>query len=138
MSTRPLLLFDGECSLCSSAVQFVLRHERDQELQFAPLQSAVAQRLLSEHGLDPAALDTLVVLADGRALVRSDAALELARNMGPWRLLRGLRVVPRFVRDAVYNWIARHRYRWFGKLEACWMPRPKDRERFVDLGAEIA
>jgi predicted DCC family thiol-disulfide oxidoreductase YuxK len=89
MSTRPLLLFDGECSLCSSAVQFVLRHERDQELQFAPLQSAVAQRLLSEHGLDPAALDTLVVLADGRALVRSDAALELARHMGPWRLLRG-------------------------------------------------
>ena len=133
MSPRPLLLFDGECSLCSSAVQFVLQHERDAELQFAPLQGAVAQRLLAEHGLDPAALDTLVVIAEGRALVRSDAALELARHMGPWRMLRGLRIVPRSVRDAVYNWIARHRYRWFGKLETCWMPRPQDRERFVDL-----
>ena len=131
---QPLLLFDGECSLCSSAVQFVLKHERDQELRFAPLQSEVGQAALADHGLDPEVLDTLVVVADGRALVRSDAAFELARHLGPWRALRVLRFVPRGLRDWVYGFIAKRRYKWFGKRDACWMPRPEHQDRFLDIG----
>lgn len=134
-TAAPLLLFDGECSLCSSAVQFVLRHERDAELRFAPLQSAVGQERLRAHGLADAELDSLVVIVDGRALVRSNAALELARHLGPWRMLRVLRFVPRRLRDWVYDWIARNRYRWFGKRDACWMPQPEQRGRFLDVGA---
>jgi len=131
---HPLLLFDGECSLCSSAVQFVLKHERDSELRFAPLQGEVGRSTLSAHGLDPETLDTLVVVAEGRALVRSDAAFELVRHLGPWRVLRALRIVPRGLRDWVYDFVAKRRYRWFGKRDACWMPQPEHRGRFLDVG----
>lgn len=128
----PIILFDGVCNLCNASVQWVLRRDRAGQFRFAALQSETGQRLLAAHGLAQVSFDT-VVLADGdRIFTRSDAALEIARRLGaPWSGLALLRWIPRRLRDAVYNWVARHRYRWFGRQEACLLPRPEWKERFV-------
>ena len=127
-----IIVFDGLCNLCSGSVQFVLRHNRRADLKFAPAQSARGSELLARHGFDPQQLETFVVLVDGRALVRSAAALEIARHLDwPWRALRWLRVLPRGVRDPLYNFIARNRYRWFGRRAQCLAPSASDRARFL-------
>lgn len=129
--TGPTLLFDGVCNLCNGAVQFVLDHERDHTLRFAALQSPEAKDLLGDHPL-PAGLDSVLLVEGGEVFAHSDAALRVARHLRmPWRLLGVFRVVPRFVRDAVYRFVARHRYRWFGKSETCRIPTPELRARFL-------
>lgn len=135
-SGPPTLLFDGVCNLCSGSVRWVIRHDPQALFRFASLQSAVAQDLLRRHGRPHAASDRLdsVVLVDGdRLWVKSDAALEVLRRIGGgWALLRVLRLVPRPIRDAVYDWVASHRYRWFGKRDECWLPTPELSRRFLD------
>ncbi|HEV2843602.1 MAG TPA: thiol-disulfide oxidoreductase DCC family protein [Thermoanaerobaculia bacterium] len=130
--TYPIVLFDGVCNLCSTSVQFILQRDPTGKFRFASLQSDLAQRLLTEHGLDPKALDSVVVI-DGDHLYReSDAALRIARDMkGAWKALAVFRVIPRSVRDWAYRLIARNRYRWFGKKESCWLPTPEVRGRFL-------
>lgn len=136
VSGSPTLLFDGVCNLCSGSVRWVIRHDPQALFRFASLQSAIAQDILKQHGCPPAACDALdsVVLVDGdRLWVKSDAALEVLRRIGGgWAFLRVLRIVPRPIRDAVYGWVARHRYRWFGKRDECWLPTPELRRRFLD------
>jgi predicted DCC family thiol-disulfide oxidoreductase YuxK len=126
------VIFDGLCKLCTGSVAFILRHERDQVLRFAPLQSEAGKRLMAEFGIDPSQMNTFVVIADGKAYVRSDAAIRLARFLsGGWRLLGLLRIVPRPVRDYVYDVVARNRYRWFGRRETCMAPAPGLEKRFL-------
>lgn len=128
----PVLLFDGVCNLCNASVQWVLLHDRRGQFRFAALQSDTGQRLLQKFGLSPEQFDSVVLVDGDRIFLRSDAALETARRLGlPWSLLNGFRIVPRFVRNAVYDWIARNRYRWFGRQDECLLPRPEWRERFV-------
>lgn len=127
------MLFDGVCRLCTGSVAFVLRHEQGRVLRFAPMQSQAGMRLMREFGIDPAQTRTFVVIADGRAYVRSDAAIRVARFLrGPWKLLGVVRIVPRPIRDWAYDVVARNRYRWFGRYEACMVPAPELRERFID------
>ncbi len=127
-----ILLFDGVCHLCAGSVQWVLKRDRAGLFRFASLQSEVGQQLLKDLGI-PETMDTVVVVVGDRAYVRSDAALEVVRRLGfPWSLLAVFRVVPRSIRDVVYDWIAHHRYRWFGRSETCWMPRAEWRERFLE------
>ncbi|MDX1912688.1 MAG: thiol-disulfide oxidoreductase DCC family protein [Saprospiraceae bacterium] len=128
----PILLFDGVCNLCNASVQWVLLHDHQQTFRFAALQSPVGQQILERHGLSGESLDT-VVLADGDQIyVRSDAPLHVFRRLGGgWQLLYGLRWIPRIIRDAVYRFIARNRYRWFGRQESCLLPRPEWRGRFL-------
>jgi predicted DCC family thiol-disulfide oxidoreductase YuxK len=134
-STHPTLLFDGVCNLCSGSVQFILKRDRQGHFRFASLQSEVGKRLMTEHGLDPDALSSVVLIEEGRAYQESTAALRIARHLpGAWKLLRVLSVIPRPLRDAAYRLIARNRYRWFGKTEACWLPTPELRARFLDAG----
>lgn len=131
---RPVVLFDGVCNLCNSAVQFVLDRDPDGRFRFASLQSEPAAELLRAHGLSPPAGDpeSIVLIEDGRAYQSSTAALRIARRLpGAWKLAYALIVVPSFVRDAVYRWIARNRYRWFGKSEQCRVPTPQLRARFL-------
>lgn len=129
---HPIVLFDGVCNLCSGSVQFILKRDPKGTFRFASLQSDAGRRLMLEHGLDPDALSSVVVIEDGRAYQESSAALRIARHLpGAWKLLRVFTVVPRSLRDAVYRWIARNRYRWFGKTEACWLPTPELRARFL-------
>jgi len=130
---RPLLLFDGDCSLCSAAVKFVLRWERRPDLAFLPLAEARAQALLASRGLDPATCDSVVLWDEQGLWLRSDAALRVAAGLRwPWSLGRWLRVVPRRARDWLYDALARRRKRWFGRPSECWLPPPAQRARFLD------
>jgi predicted DCC family thiol-disulfide oxidoreductase YuxK len=128
----PILLFDGVCNLCHGAVQWVLAHDRAGRFRFASLQSETGLALLRQHGLEGAALDSVVLIDGGRAYTHSAAVLRAAQLLGgPWAALSVFRFLPRSWRDGVYNWVARNRYRWFGRQESCWLPRPEWKERFL-------
>ncbi|HCN28087.1 MAG TPA: hypothetical protein DIT64_04770 [Verrucomicrobiales bacterium] len=127
-----LLLFDGVCHLCDSTVQFVLRHDTSGRIHFCPIQSETGSRLYREHGFDPAAPHTMLLLTPDGALRESDAAIEIARLLGGiWRLALVLKIIPRPLRDAAYRFIASRRYRWFGRHGACLVPLPEWRARFL-------
>ncbi|HEX2568169.1 MAG TPA: thiol-disulfide oxidoreductase DCC family protein [Polyangia bacterium] len=136
-TASPIVLFDGVCNLCNAAVNFILDHERSGALRFASLQSDAARALLAEHGAPVEQLrqgdpDTMMLLEGGRVFDRSAAALRVARHLRwPWRALGVFLLVPRPLRDLVYRWVARNRYRWFGKSDACRMPSPALRARFL-------
>jgi predicted DCC family thiol-disulfide oxidoreductase YuxK len=128
-----LLLFDGVCHLCDGVVGFLLQRDPAGRLHYAPIQSALGVRLYHEHGLDPERPDTFLLLTPSGAFQRSDAVLEIARLLGgAWRLLLALKLLPRPLRDAAYNALARRRYRWFGRADACLLTRPEWRDRFVE------
>jgi predicted DCC family thiol-disulfide oxidoreductase YuxK len=128
----PILLFDGVCNLCNSSVQWVLAHDVAAVFSFASLQSDDGQAILRTHGLDPAALDTVVLVEGTRHWTHSDAPLEVARRLGGlWSLFYVFKIVPPFLRNAMYRFIARNRYRWFGQREACMLPRPEWEARFL-------
>jgi predicted DCC family thiol-disulfide oxidoreductase YuxK len=134
-SSRPVLFYDGSCGFCDATVQFVLRHDRSRVLRFAPLQGAHAAELLRQH-TELAHVDSVIWLEGDRqsvALVRSDAILQIARYLGfPWSLLLIGRVVPRGLRDRLYDFVARHRKRIMRTPAACDIPTPSVRARFLD------
>lgn len=128
-----VVLFDGVCNLCNSSINFVIDRDPRGRLAFASLQSPAGQALLAEHGLPTSDFDTMVLIESGRTYLRSSAALRvLGKLRMPWRLLYPLLLIPPFVRNPVYNFIARRRYRWFGRLDACRVPTPELRRRFLD------
>ena len=132
-SAHPVLLFDGVCNLCNGSVQFILRRDPEARFRFASLQSAVGQRYLDELRIGRQALDSMILIEGGRWFRESDAALRIARLLpGPWKMLGLFRLLPRPLRDRLYRFIARNRYRWFGKRESCWLPTPELRGRFLD------
>ena len=123
------MLFDGVCNLCNGFVQFILRRDRSGRFQFASLQSGTARQLL--NGDVP--VETVVLIEEGKTFVKSAAALRILRRLRfPWPLLYVFIVVPRGLRDIVYDWVARHRYGWFGKRDACMLPSPHWRGRFLE------
>jgi predicted DCC family thiol-disulfide oxidoreductase YuxK len=134
----PVVLFDGVCNLCNSSVNFVIDHERDRDVRFASLQSEAGSELLERVGrkLPEGDPESIVVVEGGRVFERSAAILRIARHLRwPWRVLAAMAVVvPRPLRDVVYRWIARNRYRWFGKSDVCRVPTPELRERFLPGG----
>jgi predicted DCC family thiol-disulfide oxidoreductase YuxK len=131
-----IILFDGACNLCSGAVRFVIARDPHARCRFASLQSDAARAACARVGYDlPASAtpSTIVVIEGGRALERSDAVLAIARRMRfPWPVLGVFRVLPRGLRDVLYGFVARHRYRWFGRTEACMAPTSELRGRFLD------
>jgi predicted DCC family thiol-disulfide oxidoreductase YuxK len=137
--SQTLVLYDGVCGLCNRLVGFLLRHDRKDQFRFAPLQSPLAQTLLRRYGLDPKDFDSVVVIADfgqpaERVLTRSAAALlSLDRVGGVWRLAGIAKLIPHPLGEALYKFIARHRYRVFGKFEACPLPKADDRARFLSM-----
>lgn len=127
-----LLLFDGVCHLCNGVVQFILPRDPRGLIHFCPIQSELGSRMYREHGLDPAQPHTMLLLTPEGARKESAAALEIARLLGgAWRLAGVFRIIPGPLRDAAYRLIARNRYRWFGRDDACMMPRPEWRGRFL-------
>ncbi|HEU0013724.1 MAG TPA: thiol-disulfide oxidoreductase DCC family protein [Longimicrobium sp.] len=128
----PIVLYDGVCGLCDRSVQLILRNDRRGRFRFAALQSDAGRALLEKFGLSPEALDSVVLVEGDQAWRRSRAALRIARRMdAPWPLLWPLTIVPRPVADFFYNLVAKNRYRIFGKLDACMIPPPEVRERFL-------
>lgn len=130
---HPILFFDGHCNLCSGAVQWFLKRDRRGVLRFASLQSELARKLLPPLGVDPGQLSSLVLYKGGKAHTHSSGALRAYRLLGGiYRPLSALGLAfPRLLRDGVYDFIARNRYRWFGRSEECWLPRPEWKQRFV-------
>lgn len=128
-----VVLFDGVCNLCTASVQFVIQRDSRKRFRFASLQSAVAQHLLAGHATQGTRLDSVILIAGGRIYHRSSAALLIARRLdGFWPLLSVLLLIPRPLRDALYDWIGRRRYRFFGRRQLCWTPNPEIAERFLD------
>lgn len=130
---HPVILFDGVCNLCSSVVQFIIKKDSAHVFRFASLQSTIAKEMLKQHHLPENAMNTFVLIENGKAYTHSTGALRITKHLkGAWPLLYSLIVVPRVIRDAVYNFISRKRYNWFGKKQSCWIPRPEWRELFLE------
>jgi predicted DCC family thiol-disulfide oxidoreductase YuxK len=128
-----VVLFDGVCNFCNASVNFLLDHDPQHRLRFAALQSQAGQALLHRFKLPTSHFDTLVLVDGPRCYTRSDAALRIAGRLGGWwPLLSAFLLVPPFLRDGAYDLLARNRYRWFGKREACRMPTPDLRARFLE------
>jgi predicted DCC family thiol-disulfide oxidoreductase YuxK len=129
---NPVVLFDGVCNLCNGSVQFIIARDPSARFRFAPLGSAAAQSLINESKAGGPLPDSIVLMEHRQMYTRSTAALRMTRGLRfPWPLLYGLIVVPRPLRDTVYDLIARNRYRWFGKRDTCMMPTPELRARFL-------
>jgi predicted DCC family thiol-disulfide oxidoreductase YuxK len=127
------ILFDGVCNLCNALVQFVIARDPSARFHFAALGSEAAAALLRDAGAADPLPDSMVLVEDRRVYLRSDAALRVARRLRfPWPAAYALVVVPRFVRDRVYDFIAARRYRWFGRRESCMVPTPDLKRRFLD------
>ena len=128
---KTIVLFDGVCNLCNGVVQFIIRNDQAGVFQFASQQSEAGQKLLELHKLP--AMDTVVLIDGDKVFTRSDAVLEILRRLpARWSWLSAFRIVPKFLRDAVYKLIGRYRYNIFGRREACWLPTPELRARFLD------
>jgi len=126
-----LILFDGVCVFCSRWVRFVIDHDPERRFRFLPIQSEAGRALAERYGIDPEARQTNAVVLDGRIFFKSDSALTVLGALPRTRALAGLKVVPRLLRDPVYDLIARNRYAIFGRTDACMVPSPGDRERFL-------
>lgn len=130
---NPVILFDGTCRLCNGVVQFVVRRDPGGRFRFLPIQSARGSAAYRAAGLDPERPDTLAVWLDGSAYTRSDAVLVIAGGLGwPWSMAKAGSVLPRRLRDWLYDVVARNRYRIFGRYEACLLPTPEIRSRFLE------
>ena len=133
MQTQQIILFDGVCNLCSGAVQFVIKHDPHAKFTFASLQSDTGKKLLEAHNLPSNQLNSFVLIQEERTYTKSTAALKVVVQLtGLIKLLYGFIIVPVFIRNAVYQLIANNRYKWFGKKEACMIPSPSLKQRFLN------
>jgi predicted DCC family thiol-disulfide oxidoreductase YuxK len=133
MMDGPVILFDGICNLCNSSVNYVIRHDPQKIFRFASLQSEPGKKLLKQFDLPENDINSFVLIENDQPFTRSAAALRVARKLkGPISLLYGFIIVPRFIRDAVYDLIAHKRYRWFGKRESCMVPGTSVSSRFLN------
>lgn len=128
---HPVVLFDGVCNYCNSWVNFAIRNDREARLRFATLQSARGQELKAKYGVAPRA-DSVILIDNEKAYTYSNAALRIAKYLRwPAKAIYALLIVPAFIREPVYKWIARNRYKWFGKKEECMVPSPEIKSRFL-------
>lgn len=131
-STHSILLFDGICNLCNGVVQFIIKRDKKGIFRFASLQSDIGQELLAKYGLPTDAINTIVLIENGQAYTHSSAALKIAPHLSIlWIWIKLLWIFPAFIRDWIYNWIAKNRYRWFGKQESCMLPKQEWKGRFL-------
>lgn len=129
---RPLIVFDGECVVCSRGAAFVLRHDRARRFALTTAQSATGRGLYGALGLSSGLEGTMLLVERGRVATESDAILAVAAGLGwPWRAAAIAGLVPAALRDRAYAFIARNRFRWFGRRETCWLASPEDRDRIL-------
>jgi predicted DCC family thiol-disulfide oxidoreductase YuxK len=129
--TNPVILFDGVCNLCNSSVLFVIKHDPKKQFRFASIQGDYGQQVLKRFQLPPDSLNSFILLKDNQIYTHSTGALKVAKQLsGPWPLLYAFIIVPPFIRNAVYQFIANNRYKWFGKKEQCMVPSPALKELF--------
>ncbi len=130
---KKIILFDGVCNLCNNSVLFVIKRDKKDVFRYASLQSEVGQQLIRERGIDTSQVDSIILIEPGVAyFTKSDAALEIAQELGGlWKLSGVFTWIPKSIRDVVYDLVARNRYKWFGKKDACMVPTPELRAKFL-------
>jgi predicted DCC family thiol-disulfide oxidoreductase YuxK len=130
---QPLVLFDGVCNFCNYWVRFIIKRDKMARLKFTSLQGETARSILPAYSINPKVLSSVILIEKGKAYTASSAAIRICRHLdGAWKLMYGLIIIPKFLRDAVYNLISRNRYSWFGKKDQCMIPSAKDKDRFLD------
>jgi predicted DCC family thiol-disulfide oxidoreductase YuxK len=131
-SEPKVILFDGVCNLCNSSVTFVIQRDKKDVFRFTALQEEAGKSLLTKYGIDPLKTDSIILVTDGKAYIKSTAALKIARDLGGlYPLLYGFMIVPNFIRNWVYDYVAKNRYKWYGKKESCMIPTPELRSKFL-------
>ncbi|WP_338452861.1 thiol-disulfide oxidoreductase DCC family protein [Niallia oryzisoli] len=126
-----IILFDGECNLCNYSIQFIIKRDKKARFHFAALQSETGQEIVSKHRI-PNNVDSVILVQDRQCYYQSSAALRICKHLtGGWKLLYGLIIVPKSLRDYFYGVIAKNRYKWFGKRDSCMLPSPEIRNRFL-------
>ncbi|ALI98820.1 thiol-disulfide oxidoreductase DCC family protein [Rufibacter tibetensis] len=132
LPSSPTILFDGVCNLCNGFVQFVINNDPKEYFKFASLQSEIGQEVLRTHGFPTEQFKSVLLVENGKVFTRSTAALRIVRHLkGGWSWLYTLMLVPAFLRDPLYDWVSRNRYKWFGQQESCMLPTPALKARFL-------
>ena len=132
MNEQPTILFDGICNFCNSAVNFTIKRNKKANIVFAPMQTAAGQKLLQHYNLPGDDMQSFIFIEKGIVNKQSTAALKVCRHLrGLWPLCYGFIIVPKFIRDGIYNWIAKNRYKWFGVRQSCMIPTPEVKARFL-------
>lgn len=132
MQTQPVILFDGVCNFCNAGINFIIKQDQKKIFRFAALQSETGQQLLKKHNLPTEGFESFILIDNGKVYQRSSAGLKVYGKLPwYWKWTQMAWIAPQFIRDAVYNWIARNRYKWFGKKDACMIPSPEVRSRFL-------
>ncbi len=131
---KHIILFDGVCNLCNNAVNYIIKKDTKDLFRFASLQSEIGKRLLEQRGINPKSIDSMVLIIPNIAYyIKSDAALEILKDLNtPWRFLTVFKVAPRGFRNIVYDFIAKNRYRWYGKKDQCMIPTPELKIKFLE------
>ncbi|MFD2823502.1 thiol-disulfide oxidoreductase DCC family protein [Lacinutrix iliipiscaria] len=131
---KKLILFDGVCNLCNSTVQYVIKHDKKDVFRFAALQSDVGKDIIQKYNIDTSKTDSILLYSNENGLkIKSTAALHIAKHLGfPNNMMVVFLIIPAFIRNWVYNYIAKNRYKWYGKREACMIPTPELRAKFLD------
>lgn len=133
MNNNPIILFDGVCNYCNFWVKFAIKRDRKRVLKFAPLQSEGAKKILQSIGINPSSLSSVILIDNWKVYTQSSAALRMCKYLdGGWKLFFGLIIIPKPIRNFVYNIIAHNRYKWFGKKKNCMIPKNEERDRFLD------
>lgn len=132
MNEHPVILFDGVCNFCNKTINFIIKQDKNKIFKFAPLQSEAGVHLLEKFPLQKEDLDTFILVENGKAYSKSTGALKLLNRLPYWKWTKILWAVPTFLRNSIYNFIAKNRYKWFGKKEACMVPTPDVKMRFLD------
>jgi predicted DCC family thiol-disulfide oxidoreductase YuxK len=131
---KKIILFDGVCNLCDSAVQFVIEHDTKDMFRFVALQSELGQEILKHIGINPINIDSVILYEPGIAYYyKSTAAIEIAKILGGfWHLGTIFRIIPTGIRNQLYDYVAKNRYKWYGKKEICWIPTEKLKSKFLN------
>jgi predicted DCC family thiol-disulfide oxidoreductase YuxK len=130
--TNPVILFDGVCNLCNKSVQFVIKRDPLGKFNYASLQSEFGQSLLKQFNLPVDNFASFILFQDDQVYIKSTGALKMLSQLNGWKWTKVFYIIPRFIRDGVYNIIAKYRYKWFGKRDECMIPTKELQARFLD------
>jgi predicted DCC family thiol-disulfide oxidoreductase YuxK len=133
IKNEPIIFFDSVCNLCNTTVQFIIKHDKNNHFYFAPLQGKTARELIGKYKKDSLLPDSIALVTKGRTYWKSTAVLKIASKLSfPRNLATVFLIVPAFIRNWIYDFIAKNRYKWYGKKDSCMLPTPKLKEKFLD------
>tara|TARA_R110000787_G_scaffold108621_2_gene217037 strand:+ start:21166 stop:21576 length:411 start_codon:yes stop_codon:yes gene_type:complete len=132
-SKHKVILFDGVCNLCNTSINFIIRNDKKGVFKFAPLQSDFGKKALKDYNINPKDTDSIILIDADKCYIKSSAALQIAKHLsGAYPLFFGFMIVPKFMRNWVYDFVAKNRYQWYGKKESCMIPSPELKDKFLD------